>query len=308
MSEIMEGNKQDYSSSGKNRSILKIVNSVQTAEGEGFLVNRAFPTNLLSDLDPFLLLDEIGPKDLAPREAKGAPDHPHRGFETVTYMLEGKFEHKDSRGNAGRLGPGDVQWMTAGAGVIHSEMPEKEFAQKGGRLHGFQLWVNLPRRDKTINPRYQDIPSLKIPVSHTADSLVMAKVIAGEALGVKAVIETRTPIMYIHFTLKPGARVTQPVPDEYNAFLYVIGGQGSIGSNNQEQLARRGQIVEFDKDGEEVEIKADNNTKLALDVLFIAGEPLNEPIVRYGPFVMNKKEEILEAITDYESGRMDKIN
>jgi quercetin 2,3-dioxygenase len=124
MSEIMEGNKQDYSTSSKNRSILKIVNSVQTAEGEGFLVNRAFPTNLLSDLDPFLLLDEIGPKDLAPREAKGAPDHPHRGFETVTYMLEGKFEHKDSRGNAGRLGPGDVQWMTAG--VIHSEMPEKK--------------------------------------------------------------------------------------------------------------------------------------------------------------------------------------
>jgi quercetin 2,3-dioxygenase len=308
MSEIMEGNKQDYSSSGKNRSILKIVNSVQTAEGEGFLVNRAFPTNLLSDLDPFLLLDEIGPKDLAPREAKGAPDHPHRGFETVTYMLEGKFEHKDSRGNAGRLGPGDVQWMTAGAGVIHSELPEKEFAQKGGRLHGFQLWVNLPRRDKTINPRYQDISAFKIPVSHTADSLVMAKVIAGEALGVKAVIETRTPIMYIHFTLKPGARVTQPVPDEYNAFLYVIGGQGSFSSNNQKQVARRGQIVVFDKDGEEVEIKADNNTKLALDVLFIAGEPLNEPIVRYGPFVMNKKEEILEAITDYESGRMGKIN
>ena len=308
MSEIMERNKQDYSSSSNNRSILKIVNSVQTAEGEGFLVNRAFPTNLLSDLDPFLLLDEIGPKDLAPREAKGAPDHPHRGFETVTYMLEGKFEHKDSRGNAGKLGPGDVQWMTAGAGVIHSEMPEKEFAQKGGRLHGFQLWVNLPRRDKTINPRYQDIPSLKIPVSHTADSLVMAKVIAGEALGVKTVIETRTPIMYIHFTLKPGASVTQPVPNEYNAFLYVIGGQGSIGSNKQEQLARRGQIVVFDKDGQEVEIKADNNTKSALDVLFIAGKPLNEPIVRYGPFVMNKKEEILEAITDYESGRMGKIN
>ena len=304
----MERNKQDYSTSSKNRSILKIVNSVQTAEGEGFLVNRAFPTNLLSDLDPFLLLDEIGPKDLAPREAKGAPDHPHRGFETVTYMLEGKFEHKDSRGNAGKLGPGDVQWMTAGAGVIHSEMPEKEFAQKGGRLHGFQLWVNLPRRDKTINPRYQDIPSLKIPVSHTADSLVMAKVIAGEALGVKAVIETRTPIMYIHFTLKPGASVTQPVPNEYNAFLYIVGGQGSIGSNKQEQLARRGQIVVFDKDGQEVEIKADNNTKSALDVLFIAGKPLNEPIVRYGPFVMNKKEEILEAITDYESGRMGKIN
>jgi redox-sensitive bicupin YhaK (pirin superfamily) len=140
-------NEQYYSSfgGGKSRSISSIVNSVQTTEGEGFVVNRAFPTHLLSDLDPFLLLDEIGPKDLAPGEAKGAPDHPHRGFETVTYMLEGRFEHKDSRGNAGKLGPGDVQWMTAGSGVVHSEMPEKEFAQRGGRLHGFQLWVNLPK-------------------------------------------------------------------------------------------------------------------------------------------------------------------
>src|SRR5215207_5895565 len=194
MSKIIKGNKQNYSSSGKSRSISRVVNSVQTTEGEGFLVNRAFPTHHLSDLDPFLLLDEIGPKDLVPREAKGAPDHPHRGFETVTYVLEGKFEHKDSRGNAGKLGPGDVQWMTAGAGVVHSEMPEKEFAQKGGLLHGFQLWVNLPRKDKMTSPRYQDIQSLKIPVARTENGLGVAKVIAGEALGVKAVIETRTPI------------------------------------------------------------------------------------------------------------------
>ena len=159
-------------------------------------------------MDPFLLLDEIGPKDLGPSEAKGAPDHPHRGFETVTYMLEGQFEHKDSRGNAGKIGPGDVQWMTAGAGVVHSEMPEKNLAQKGGRLHGFQLWVNLPRKDKMISPRYQDIPSSKIPLSKSADSLVTVKVIAGEALGIKAIIETRTPIMYLHFTLQPGASVT----------------------------------------------------------------------------------------------------
>src|ERR671918_1229362 len=302
MSKIMERNKQDYSTSSKNRSILKIVNSVQTAEGEGFLVNRAFPTNLLSDLDPFLLLDEIGPKDLAPREAKGAPDHPHRGFETVTYMLDGKFEHKDSRGNAGKLGPGDVQWMTAGAGVIHSEMPEKEFAQKGGRLHGFQLWVNLPKKDKMINPRYQDIPSPKIPVSQTADGLITAKVIAGEALGNRAVIETRTPITYIHFTLQPGASVTQPVPIEYNAFVYVIGGQGLFGSDNQKQLAYRGQIITFDKDGEEVEIRTASDTRSALDVLLIAGKPLNEPIARYGPFVMNNREEIMEAIADYQNG------
>ena len=296
---------QNYLSSSKSRSISRVANSVQTTEGEGFVVNRAFPTNLLSDLDPFLLLDEIGPKDLAPREAKGAPDHPHRGFETVTYILEGQFEHKDSRGNTGKIGPGDVQWMTAGAGVVHSEMPEKEFAQKGGRLHGFQLWVNLSRNDKMINPRYQDIPSPKIPVSQTADGLVTAKVIAGKALGNRAVIETRTPITYVHFTLQPGASVTQPVPKEYNAFVYVIGGQGLFGS--EKQLARRGQIITFDKEGEEVEIRAAFDTRSALDVLLIAGKPLNEPIARYGPFVMSRREEIMEAITDYQNGSMGKI-
>lgn len=296
---------QNYLSSSKSRSISRVANSVQTTEGEGFVVNRAFPTNLLSDLDPFLLLDEIGPKDLAPREAKGAPDHPHRGFETVTYILEGQFEHKDSRGNTGKIGPGDVQWMTAGAGVVHSEMPEKEFAQKGGRLHGFQLWVNLSRNDKMINPRYQDIPSPKIPVSQTADGLVTAKVIAGKALGNRAVIETRTPITYVHFTLQPGASVTQPVPKEYNAFVYVIGGQGLFGS--EKQLARRGQIITFDKEGEEVEIRAAIDTRSALDVLLIAAKPLNEPIARYGPFVMNNREEIMEAIADYQNGSMGKI-
>jgi redox-sensitive bicupin YhaK (pirin superfamily) len=275
-----KSNEQYYSSfigGSKNRSISSIVNSVQTTEGAGFVVNRAFPTHLISDLDPFLLLDEIGPKDLAPGEAKGAPDHPHRGFETVTYMLEGSFEHEDSRGNAGKLGPGDVQWMTAGSGVVHSEMPEKEFAQTGGRLHGFQLWVNLPKKYKMINPRYQDIQSNKIPVGKTADSRVRVKVIAGEALGVNAVIETRTPIIYLHFTLQPGASITQPVPKEHNTFAYVIGGQGLFGSDNQEeqqrqQLAHRGQMIIFDKDGEEKEeeqvvtIKAADNTKSPLDV------------------------------------------
>ena len=307
MSKTRKSNEQYYSSHDKSRSISNIINSVQTTEGEGFLVNRAFPNDLLLDLDPFLLLDEIGPIDLAPREAKGAPDHPHRGFETVTYMLEGQFEHKDSRGNAGKIGPGDVQWMTAGAGVVHSEMPEKNFAQKGGRLHGFQLWVNLPRKDKMISPRYQDIQSPSIPVSKTPDSIVTAKVIAGEALGIKAIIETRTPIMYLHFTLQPGSSVTQPVPKEYNAFAYVIGGQGLFGSNNQKLLAHRGQIIMFDKDGEEVKINATDNTTSAFDVLLIAGKPLNEPIARYGPFVMNKREEIMEAIVDYQNGSMGKI-
>jgi quercetin 2,3-dioxygenase len=282
------------------RSVSRIINSIKTTEGGGFIVNRPFPTNALLDFDPFLLLDEMGPKYWKPGEAKGAPDHPHRGFETVTYMLEGRFEHKDSRGNSGKLGPGDVQWMTAGAGVIHSEMPDKEFVQSGGNLHGFQLWVNLPQRDKMIMPRYQDIPSSKIPVAQTKDGTVKAKVIAGEALGTHAIIGTRTPILCVHFTLQPGAKVAQPIPIEYNSFAYVISGKGMFGPAENQKAAKAGQAVIFDNNGEGVVISspaADDTTsgitnKSALDVLLIGGVRLNEPVVRYGPFVMNTKEEI----------------
>jgi redox-sensitive bicupin YhaK (pirin superfamily) len=146
-----------------SRTTLSVLSATKTVEGAGFLVNRPFPSSGLADCDPFLLLDEMGPVDLGPNEAKGAPDHPHRGFETVTYLISGKMRHKDSQGHSGVLGPGDVQWMTAGAGVVHSEMPEDEFFRTGGRLHGFQLWVNLPQRDKMMRPRYQEIPREKIP-------------------------------------------------------------------------------------------------------------------------------------------------
>jgi redox-sensitive bicupin YhaK (pirin superfamily) len=258
----------------------------------------------------------MGPKGWKPGEAKGAPDHPHRGFETVTYMLEGRFEHKDSKGNSGKLGPGDVQWMTAGAGVVHSEIPEKEFLHIGGNFHGFQLWVNLPQRDKMIKPRYQDISASKIPMSQTEDGSVKVKVIAGEALGAHAIIETRTPIFYLHFTLQPGAKVIQPIPKEYNAFAYVINGQGLFGPTKRQKIAKTGQMVIFDNDGEEVVIvsapSADDtatNTadKSALDILLIGGIPLNEPVARYGPFVMNTKEEILQAVKDYQNGNMGEI-
>lgn len=290
----------------KSRSALRVVNSDETTEGEGFVVHRSFPTHLLSDFDPFMLLDEMGPMDLAPGEAKGAPDHPHRGFETVTYLLDGRFEHKDSQGHSGKLFPGDVQWMTAGAGVIHSEMPEKEFARTGGRLHGFQLWVNLPRRDKMAKPRYQDIKSDRIPVAKSDDGRVQVKVIAGEALGKRAVIDTKTPIMYLHFTLKPGGKVAQPVPQDYNAFAYIVGGKGLFGVD--EKPAQREQVVLFANDGNEISIKAPDGATSPLDVLLIAGVPLNEPVARYGPFVMNTKQEIYQAIEDYRSGKMGKIN
>ncbi|HEX9678349.1 MAG TPA: pirin family protein [Nitrososphaera sp.] len=280
-----------------NRSARSIVNSMETLEGEGVLVHRAFPTGALRELDPFLLLDEMGPRDFAPGELHGIPDHPHRGFETVTYLLEGSFEHRDSRGHAGRLGPGDVQWMTAGAGVVHSEMPAKDFAQAGGKLHGFQLWVNLPRRDKMMQPRYQEVPSSMIPVAQN-DS-VEVRVIAGESLGAKAVIDTRTPIMYLHVTLKQGAKFEQAVPSDHNVFAYVVEGQGAFGGKE----AGRGQVVVFGRDGDSVSMAA--NT--AMDVLLIGGVPLNEPVARYGPFVMNAPEEIQQAIEDYRAGRMGAI-
>ncbi|MFQ4144580.1 pirin family protein [Chlorogloeopsis sp. ULAP02] len=288
------------------RTIAGIISSVETLEGEGMVVRRPFPKSSFSEFDPFLLLDELGPVDIEPGQAKGAPDHPHRGFETVSYILEGYIEHKDSQGHTGKLGPGDVQWMTAGAGVIHSEMPEREFARTGGRLHALQLWVNLPSRDKMMKPRYQEVPAQRIPTAQTNDTGVRVKAIAGEALGAKAVIETQTPIIYLHFTLQPGATVSQPVPKEYNAFAYVLNGEGLLGT--EKERAAPGQMVLFTQDGDEVAIANPLDAKSPLDVLLIAGVPLNEPVVRYGPFVMNTEAEIIQAIEDYRNGRMGSID
>jgi hypothetical protein len=282
------------------RSVLQIANAKTTMEGEGFTVHRAFPNHSLREFDPFLLLDEMGPIILLPGQAKGAPDHPHRGFETVTYMLDGVFEHKDSQGHAGKLNPGDVQWMTAGSGVIHSEMPEKEFLQKGGKLHGFQLWVNLPKKDKMTKPRYQDVPSSKIPIAQ--ENGVSVKIIAGDSMGKSAIIDTKTPIMYLHYTLQPGAKITQNIPQNYNAFAYVISGKGLFGSDDMS--ASKEQVVLFKQDGNQITIKALDT----LSVLLIAGMPIDEPIARYGPFVMNTEQEIREAILDYNSGKMGKID
>jgi redox-sensitive bicupin YhaK (pirin superfamily) len=289
----------------EGRSVSGIVNSIETLEGGGFLVRRPFPKPSFSEFDPFLLLDEMGPVTVAPNEAKGAPDHPHRGFETVTYMLSGEMEHKDSHGHAGKLSPGDVQWMTAGAGVIHSEMPSSEFQRAGGKLHGFQLWVNLPRQDKMMRPRYQEIPAARIPTAQSEDGLVTVRVIAGEALGARAVIETITPIMYLHFKIKPGGRVLQAVPRGYNAFAYIVDGEGLFGVDGERGLD--GQMVMFSTDGDELLI-ANPDSSTTLEVLLIGGVPLHEPVARYGPFVMNTRDEIYQAIEDYQSGRMGAID
>ena len=284
------------------RTIERTYPAVRTTEGGGFIVHRPFPTRMLMDFDPFLLLDEMGPIDYAPGEAKGAPDHPHRGFETVTYVLEGQFGHKDSAGHSGTLHAGDVQWMTAGAGVVHSEMPDPEFVRSGGRVHGLQLWVNLPRSDKMIAPRYQEMPSAQIPVATSEDGQVSVKVIAGEALGVAAAIETRTPILYQHFTLQPGAQIVHAVPANYRVFAYALSGKGFYGEARHEVGAR--QMVVFGNDGETVTLAAGEEP---LEVLLLGGVPLKEPVVRYGPFVMNTEDEIRQAVTDYQAGRMGQI-
>jgi quercetin 2,3-dioxygenase len=287
------------------RTVAGVVNSIETYEGAGFLVRRPFPQALFLDFDPFLLLDEMGPMELGPGQAKGAPDHPHRGFETVTYMLSGEMQHKDSSGRAGYLRSGDVQWMTAGAGVVHSEMPSAEFARAGGRMHGFQLWVNLPKRDKMMKPRYQEIPGSQIPKASSADGLVMVSVIAGEAMGQKAVIETRTPIVYLHYSIKAGGVVTQQVSSTYNTFAYIVDGEGLFGA--ERERAKDGQMVLFAQDGDEVRIENATDAKETLDILLIGGMPLNEPIARYGPFVMNTEGEIRQAFEDYRLGRMGEI-
>lgn len=300
-----EALKLEQTPAGKGRTVAGVVNSIETLEGAGFLVHRPFPKPGFSEFDPFLLLDEMGPAELAPGEAKGAPDHPHRGFETVTYVLSGDLQHKDSHGNAGRLRPGDVQWMTAGAGVVHSEMPSAEFERTGGRMHAFQLWVNLPKRDKMMKPRYQEISNAQIPKATSADGLVTVNVIAGEALGQAAIIETRTPIIYLHYRIKPGGLLTQPVPAVYNAFAYVVEAEGLFGA--EREGGKRGQMVLFAQDGDEVRIENPADAKATVEVLLIAGLPLNEPVVRYGPFVMNTREEIIEAIQDYQLGKMGAI-
>ncbi len=284
----------------KARSVRRVVPSVETLEGAGFLVHRPFPTSALDHFDPFLLLDEMGPMELGPGQAKGAPDHPHRGFETVTYLLDGRMEHGDSRGNRGRLGPGDVQWMTAGSGVVHSEMPEAEFASRGGRMHGFQLWVNLPRRDKMMAPRYQEVPADRIPVGRSADGAVTARVLAGEALGARAVIDTRTPIAYLDLTLAPGAVHEQPLPEDFNAFAYVVSGSGLFGAGRAP--AGPHELVLFGNDGAGARLEAGPQSPLR--VLLVGGRPLDEPVARAGPFVMNTRAEVVQAFEDFQSGRL----
>lgn len=287
----------------KYRTVQQIAPAQRTTEGGGVTIRRAFPTPRLEDVDPFLLFDHLGPLDFKPGEAIGFPDHPHRGFETVTYLLEGVMEHKDSFGHHGVIEAGDVQWMTAGSGLVHSEMPGADIVKNGGRLHGFQIWVNLPKRDKMTEPRYQERKASAIPVAENEDRTVTARVVAGEALGKKGAVETHTPIIYVHFTLAPGASVTQDIPLAQNAIAYVINGEVTF--NNAPERATEGRVATFAHDGDQVLIT--NTGDAPADVLVLSGEPLNEPVARYGPFVMNTKEELYRAFEDYREGKMGAI-
>jgi quercetin 2,3-dioxygenase len=280
------------------RQVVQIVTAHRQREGGGFIVRRPFPSAGLRHADPFLLLDEMGPVEYGPGEAIGAPDHPHRGFETVTYVLDGEMEHEDSAGHRGRLGPGDVQWMTAGSGIVHSEMPSPRMRQRGGRMHGFQIWVNLPARDKMTAPRYQEIPRAEIPAAATGDGLASVHVIAGEALSAKAVIETRTPIGYLHWSFAPGASVDVPVPTDHAACIYVFAGAVRVAGRE----VRDGQLAVLG-DGNGIHFEASEPAQ----ALLLSGVPLREPVVQYGPFVMNSEREIIQAVEDYQAGRLGEI-
>jgi redox-sensitive bicupin YhaK (pirin superfamily) len=281
-----------------DRTVARVIQSHRQEEGGGFIVRRPIPTVGVDQIDPFLLLDELGPIDYPPGEAIGAPDHPHRGFETVSYILEGEFEHEDSAGHRGALRAGDVQWMTAGAGIVHSEMPSRALREQGGRVHGFQIWVNLPARLKLTQPRYQELSCANIPSVATPDGKARAKIIAGEALGVHAAIETHTPIVFQDWTLDAGAEVTIALAPELQAMVYVFQGAAAIGG----RAIRDGQLGVLGA-GDAVRLTATEPARL----LVLAGAPHREPLARYGPFVMNTESELVQAVRDFQTGRMGEI-
>ncbi|MBV8639610.1 MAG: pirin family protein [Candidatus Eremiobacteraeota bacterium] len=284
------------------RKISLVLPAHQFVEGGGFTVHRPFPVQGVMQVDPFLLIDELGPVQYAPGEAVGAPDHPHRGFETVTYMIDGEFQHADSAGHRGELHPGDVQWMTAGAGVVHAEMPSDRMMREGGQQHGFQIWINLPKAEKMVRPRYQDVRADTIPTWTSADGRAWAKVIAGEAQGVRGAAETRIPIGYVHYRLQPGARIEHAVRDGDTAIVYLMRGSARFSADRTHDA--RVAIV-FDPHGDLVPV---TNVGLGeLEFLVLTGKPIGEPVARYGPFVMNSTQELEEAFRDFQSGKMGDI-
>jgi redox-sensitive bicupin YhaK (pirin superfamily) len=287
------------------RPVRGITTSTHGFEGEGFPVRRAFAGVDLAALDPFLHLDQMGEVDYAPGEPKGTPWHPHRGFETVTYMIDGEMQHHDSCGGGGLIGGGDTQWMTAGAGILHIETPPEHLVASGGLFHGFQLWVNLPKTMKFADPRYQDIQSARVTLVTSADGGGLLRIIAGELGGYRGPGSTHTPITLVHATVHPGAQLRLPWPVEHNALIFNLGGTATVGESRQPLL--EGQLAVFGG-GDFVTIGAENSQDArhsgGVELLLLGGQPINEPVAMYGPFVMNTRQELQEAFADYQAGRL----
>ena len=298
----------DPAEDATTRAVVQVADAPSFLEGEGFKVRRATAGIDLSWADPFLMLDHMGAVEYAPGEAKGAPDHPHRGFETVTYMLDGRIRHLDSHGGGGVVSDGSTQWMTAGSGVVHSEMPTQELLDGGGLFHGFQLWVNLPAAEKWLDPRYQDLEAADLALIASDDAGAVVRLIAGELAGIQGPGDTRTPITYAHATLAPGARLRTAWRPEFNALAYVVSGHGTVGS--ERRPIAEGQIAVLGEGGA-IELRADaeqdERHAAGMDVLLLGGLPIREQIAWYGPFVMNTRDEIVQAVEDYQAGRMGQI-
>jgi hypothetical protein len=292
---------------GSPRAVLGVTTAPGGYEGEGFPVRRAFAGVDRAYLDPFIHMDQMGEVEYAPGEAKGTPWHPHRGFETVTYMIDGTFRHMDSIGGGGLITNGDTQWMTAGAGILHIEAPPSELVQSGGLFHGIQLWVNLPRSDKMIAPAYQDIGRDNVSLLTTPDGGALLRLIAGDVGGHAGPGSTHSPMTMVHATVSSGASVTLPWDPAFNALVYVLSGDGSVGIERRPVTS--GQLAVFGPGDSLTFAATDTPSERTpeLDVLILGGRPIGEPVYAYGPFVMNTKDEVAQAFEDFQAGKMGQI-
>lgn len=291
----------------RDRAVRSITTAPRGLEGEGFPVRRAFAGVDLAHLDPFIHLDQIGEVEYAPGEPKGTSWHPHRGFETVTYMLDGLLQHQDSHGGGGLITDGDTQWMTAGSGLLHIEAPPEEVVVRGGLFHGFQLWVNLPRAQKWSAPRYQDLRSSDVGLATTPDGGALVRLIAGEVGGQHGPGSTSTPITMIHATVEPDAQVRLPWRQDLNALVYALAGRGTVGA--ERRPLEMGQLAVLGPgDAITFGAHASQETRAPkLDVLVLGGRPIREPVAWYGPFVMNTRDEVIQAFDDFQAGKLGRI-
>jgi quercetin 2,3-dioxygenase len=286
------------------RPVLLVSNAPGGFEGEGFPVNRAFAGIRSQYLDPFIMMDQMGEVDYAAGEPKGTPWHPHRGFETVTYIIDGTFIHQDSHGGGGVITDGDTQWMTAGSGLLHIETPPESLVATGGLFHGIQLWVNLPAAKKWSPPRYQDIRGGQVGLASTQDGGALVRVIAGSVDGVEGPGVTHTPITLTHLSITPGARVELPWRPDFNALVYVLNGRGTVGSEKRPVHSAQAAVLGA---GDSIVLAADTKQDSRhpnMDVIVLGGLPIGEPVVHYGPFVMNTEDEIRQALADFRAGKM----